>query len=375
MSDNVEKFLAHFGDDFFIQTFDDKKKGNHVALTQRRWSLQEVAKKQQALLNLNQRYNAGVYFCVNLLFEKLTRKSENIEAVRAFFLDLDGAPLKPVLEWALKPNLVVRTSSERWHCYWLLDDFYPDALKLFRDIQKWLAIKFKGDKSITDLCRVMRLPGFLNMKNEPFMVTWAPERAKPYSLQEIKDAFNNDKTITGDSSNKPVTRAVVIGMVDYISLEELVADKELGGKQNAADEFEFDEKRLRGALLAIPADDYDIWLRVGMALQGAARRDDAELSDEEAFEYWLSWSETSSKFDEPTIEQKWQGLNARGELGLGTIYELARQHDWNGRSSISWSVAEAVKLQEKVLKPVARVYIDLKSAAGIEAEKKRLGIK
>lgn len=367
MSEDTANFLQCFGDDFFIQTFDDKKKGNRHALTERRWALQDIEKKKAVLMKLNERHSAGVYFCVNALKEGTRRNSDNVDAVRAFFIDLDGAPLQPVIDWGLsesglQPNIVVKSSHGRWHCYWLMDDYYPDANKLFRDVQRWLADKFKADRSVSDLCRVMRLPGFFNMKNNPVMVEWEQQRIKYYKLQEIKDVMDADKAARNiDIVGQPVGISS-IAAVDYIPLDILLADVGRGGAKNAEDDFAFDQSRLRGALLAIPADDYDLWLRIGMALQGAARRPDAELSEEEAFEYWLTWSATSDKFDDTALEEKWQGLNARGELGLGTVFELARQHGWNGTSGRT--VEQVKAAQPEVRGIVAKTVIDATTPEG-----------
>lgn len=351
-------FLRQLGDvdegDWFIQTFDDRKEGNRAALSERRITGTAALKKiLPGLHYLNDNHDAGVYFCVNALKVGARRTSDNVEAVTAFFLDLDGAPLQPILDWALQPNIVVQTSVDRWHCYWILDNYYPEALRLFKQIQRWLADKFSGDRSITDLCRVMRLPGFFNMKGVPYLVNFKCIRQQPYKLQEIVDAYNFSKAdqcagaLGGAQPNINGGLAAVV-LPDGITLDDLALDKGRGGQKNMQADLTFSADRLRGALLSIPADDYDVWLRVGMALQGAAVREDAEMSMDEAYEWWLSWSGTSDKFDESGVEEKWQGLNARGETGLGTVFELAQQQGWNGRPKSTWSAEEGLELFKKL---------------------------
>lgn len=368
-------FLQRFGEDFFIQTFDDKKKGNRATLTERRIPAEDLKKNINSLRALNDK-GAGIYFCVNQLRPKARRVSDNIEAVTAFFLDLDGSPVKPVIDWQLQPNLVVRTSEDRYHCYWILDDNYPEAVKLFKPIQRWLADKFNGDKSISDLCRVMRIPGFNNMKHEPFMVTFEERRQQPYKLEEIKNVFEHSKTdndtARGQSdTNGPIGVSLLPEGFDFQALR---MDAGGGGIKNMAADLTFSAERLRGALLSISADDYEVWLRVGMALQGAAVREDAELSQDEAFEWWDSWSQTSGKYDAAIMDEKWEGLNARGEAGLGTVFELAQQQGWKGQANQSWTAEEVREKERQRMKPVASERIDMSTKEG-RLKAARIGLK
>jgi hypothetical protein len=94
------------------------------------------------------------------------RATTNIVRVRATFVDLDGAPLEPVTTHRIPPHIVIESSPDRWHAYWLTVDC---PLKDFKIAQKRLASQFNGDPSVCDLPRVMRLPGFLHQKGEPFM--------------------------------------------------------------------------------------------------------------------------------------------------------------------------------------------------------------
>jgi hypothetical protein len=98
----------------------------------------------------------------------------NVVRVRAHFVDLDGAPIHPVLEAAVRPDWVVESSPRRWHAYWMVDDC---PLWQFQAMQSSLAAKFDGDKTVKDLPRVMRVPGFVHRKGQPFMSTlYLPEQ-------------------------------------------------------------------------------------------------------------------------------------------------------------------------------------------------------
>jgi hypothetical protein len=116
-----------------------------------------------ALGALNAR-GAGVFWMANQ-GDGRGRTKKNVVAVRHAFLDLDGAPLEPVLESASPPEIVVETSPDRFHCYWLWIDC---PLESFGPMQLLLAKRFNGDESVSDLPRVLRVPGFVHRKGTPF---------------------------------------------------------------------------------------------------------------------------------------------------------------------------------------------------------------
>ena len=82
---------------------------------------------------------------------------------------------------------------------------------------------------------------------------------------------------------------------------------------------ESDATRARDFLDRIPAadaDDYDTWVKVGMALHSAG--DDSLLQD------WIRWSAISGKFEAGICEAKWKTFNAStGGVSLGTLAHLA----------------------------------------------------
>ncbi len=108
---------------------------------------------------------AGVFVTINET-DGLGFKNENVTGIRAVFVDLDGAPLEPVVECDLPPQIVVETSPGRWHAYWLVSDIEPAD---FQPMQQALASKFGGDPKVCSLAQVMRLPGFPHQKGEPFL--------------------------------------------------------------------------------------------------------------------------------------------------------------------------------------------------------------
>ena len=124
---------------------------------------------KEALASLNAAGH-GIFFMVNKgdgltkSDKKTCRTNSNVICIRAFFLDLDGAPLEPVLK-ACPPDIVVESSLGKWHAYWLVSGC---PLQLFKTVQINLAEKFNGDPLVNDLARVLRIPGFFHQKATPF---------------------------------------------------------------------------------------------------------------------------------------------------------------------------------------------------------------
>jgi hypothetical protein len=87
-----------------IQTSDDKKQEKSLARTIHG----TFAEIYNELVELTSR-GAGVFLMVNG-GDGLGRQVDNVLSIRAFFLDLDGAPMEPVMNAAILPNIVVASS-------------------------------------------------------------------------------------------------------------------------------------------------------------------------------------------------------------------------------------------------------------------------
>lgn len=140
------------------------------------------------LTKLNER-GAGVFVMVNAGDGK-GRKRDNVQTVRAVFVDLDGAPLDNIKQSPLPPHLVCESSSGRYHAYWLVQGL---ALTEFTPVQKALASRFSGDPTVCDLARVMRVPGFMHRKADPFLSRLLEIRdAAPYAREQLLEVFEID---------------------------------------------------------------------------------------------------------------------------------------------------------------------------------------
>lgn len=172
-----------------FQTFDDadvpeKDKRKHLANILH-GTIDDVGDK---LHRLN-KAGAGIYWMVNY-GDSRGRTAANVTGVRAVFVDLDGAPLQPVIDAGLQPHAIVQSSPGRWHTYWLTADC---TLEQFKPVQKALAAKFNGDRNVNDLPRVLRVPGFLHRKAAPTKVQIVTlEPMQPYPIDEIVQRLDLD---------------------------------------------------------------------------------------------------------------------------------------------------------------------------------------
>jgi RepB DNA-primase from phage plasmid len=160
----TRKFLELIGaynEPCIFQTLPDDKKRNDRTLNHTFHGLLEEVGPRLASLN---RRGAGVIMAINRMREG-RRTIENVTAVRALFVDLDGAPIKPVLDCEIPPHVVVESSPGKYHAYWRTADVPLDQ---FSVLQRKLASLFNGDRAVCDLPRIMRLPGFWHQKSDPF---------------------------------------------------------------------------------------------------------------------------------------------------------------------------------------------------------------
>lgn len=120
-------------------------------------TLDEVATN----LQLDNGKGYGVFVVVNAGGQK----AHDINRIRAVWADFDGTALPQALP--LPPHIIVESSPSKYHVYWMVDGLPIDQ---FTAVQRGIAGMLGSDPSVSDLSRVMRLPGFIHHKGEPFQV-------------------------------------------------------------------------------------------------------------------------------------------------------------------------------------------------------------
>lgn len=191
----AQRFLDYLGGHtkcWHFQSFDDKKKGG--AATTPRGPFNAVLADTLAVAN---KHGGGVFVAVNSHSPKLVRAKKNTIHVNSLFVDIDdddaevakGKMLSAIK--TLPATMVVESSLNKYHVYWCLSD--PDSIPVpdFGRWQRRLAKEFDSDSVIHNTDRVMRLPGYMHNKGEPFLTHLVEEHTTgvKHSLDDLVKAF------------------------------------------------------------------------------------------------------------------------------------------------------------------------------------------
>lgn len=158
---------------FVFQTFTDNKE------IRKKQSFDPLAKvlvgslddHARKLVSLSSK-GAGVFVQVNA---GESRGGDAISHIRSLFLDLDNPAtltdsMAALRQYMPQPTCMVQSSKSKCHVYWRVNDCPVDK---FSTLQVQLAKRFGGDLTISNLDRVMRLPGFPHQKYDQEDTTFA----------------------------------------------------------------------------------------------------------------------------------------------------------------------------------------------------------
>ena len=159
---------------------------------QRIWSAKKAASKEvHSWLKYSNSHGYDIYIGMNPLQPgSRTRNKEDILEVRRVYADLDedgGTKLKELLQDGFSgkiPNAsyIVNTSPDRYQLIWNVKpgSFTPQQAEA---LMRGLAIKYGGDRAVTDVSRVLRLPGFKHRGKN----TWITMSSTSAVMSEKKD--------------------------------------------------------------------------------------------------------------------------------------------------------------------------------------------
>jgi len=120
------------------------------------------------------------------------RTKDHIKAIRHLYLDLDRnaeASLERIRKAVdiPSPNFVLDTSPGKHQVVWKVNDFSEVQAE---SLMHALAIQFDGDHAATDSNRVLRLPGFVNRKQQDeFIVRAYRENDGIYTWRDFRNAI------------------------------------------------------------------------------------------------------------------------------------------------------------------------------------------
>ncbi len=81
-----------------------------------------------------------------------------------------------------------------------------------------------------------------------------------------------------------------------------------------------DRPRIQVALRHLPADDRDLWLRIGMAIKAGM--------GEDGFELWDHWSRSSARYRDTDARDVWRSIRPDGGISLATLFFEAQKHGY-----------------------------------------------
>ena len=159
---------------------------------QRIWNAKKAASKEvQKWLKYSNTHGYDIYIGMNPLQPgSRTRSKEDIQEVRRVYLDLDEdgpSKLKDALQDSFSgklpsPSYIINTSPDRYQLIWNVKpgSFTPHEAE---SLMRGLATKYGGDRSVTDVSRVLRLPGFKH-RGKNTWITMSSTSAKLSSKQD-----------------------------------------------------------------------------------------------------------------------------------------------------------------------------------------------
>jgi Primase C terminal 2 (PriCT-2)/RepB DNA-primase N-terminal domain len=285
-----------------------------------------------------------VFIVVNETDGTGSRRAENITRVRALFVDADGPEQVDSCELAFKrvaivPSATVCSSPGKKHFYFSVDDVSPSE---FSTVQKALIHKLETDPAVSDLPRVMRLPGTLHWKNAttPHLVTLEI----PNGQRTVYTSGELIVKLELDLTSVSAVRAAVdpsVSALSTLSNEERLRIARLFGVDVSVNDalsagLETNVEEIRSAALSIPstalAAEGD-WIKVARALAYEARI--YKTQAEELYAILDDCSAKAPNYDLVDNRRRWdryvlEASRSPNPITIGTLFAIAKQHGWQG---------------------------------------------
>ena len=97
-----------------------------------------------------------------------------------------------------------------------------------------------------------------------------------------------------------------------------------------------DRSTIISALSYVPANDRDLWLKIGMAIK-------SELSDNDGLEVWSEWSQSDESYSERDARAVWRGIKPNGGVSIGTLFHYAKSNGWQDDGKVIKQTADQIK--------------------------------
>jgi len=178
----AETFLATIGNPFPCWQLIPERQGCKERPV---WKYGKLDERKSWLIQSNS-LGQGVFCTVNI-GDGQGRSANNITQATCLFVDVDEQREKPHDDFPLPPTMIVESSPGRYHYYWRASNI---SLEDFPRFQDSLTRRFGGDEACKDISRVMRVPGFVHWKREPFVsrIVEVNEQAT-YDISDLIEAY------------------------------------------------------------------------------------------------------------------------------------------------------------------------------------------
>lgn len=183
------------------RVIDDRNKA-----TQARNLTGTLAEQWSNLVQYNQS-GWGIFCCINAMNGQ-GRELSNVQYIRAHVVDFDNpltsaASYQRAIATHPQPHFAVQSSAGKFHLYWLVEPYTGNEFYTLQ--QRKLAQTYDGDKSIIDATRVLRVPGFLHQKAEPFLTTcWGIHNGARWTAAQIADSLAHVNLLAHISQRAPL---------------------------------------------------------------------------------------------------------------------------------------------------------------------------
>ena len=179
--------------------------------------------------NTLQEYNGrgyGISCTVNML-DGNGLKLANVQHIRAHVADLDNVlTAQDGYTRAAQDGatFAVQSSPGKFHVYWKMHPYTGN--EFYNEVQRKIRQVYDGDKSVIDPTRVMRVPGFMHLKNDPIMVTgWEIDISRVWTFEEIGAKYQHINVFDHSGTRSPLgTPEMSAPSLDWLKFALSLAD-------------------------------------------------------------------------------------------------------------------------------------------------------
>lgn len=223
------------------------KKGESVADV-KKYSLMPLAvaasAKTIAQLERDQANDWNIFVSMNPFPEGSPSRIESlIETIRNCFIETDGGDALTAIALGVSDNVIpaphsiLESSPGKYHITWHVDGFTPEEAKA---MNRALASRFGGDIACVDLHRILRMPGFRNLKpkypDKPLCKLVEPMNGDPaYTRKQF-----NIKTVVLKADSEPVSDEILVRVISKLEENAAEAKFSLGARERDLHGYRWD---------------------------------------------------------------------------------------------------------------------------------------